>query len=180
MYINESRVTGNAAVSAWLGITSGALTGEKNGVRVKVLAYDALASDLFFLCSNASITRVGLASSVSEYVALSVPVTKRVLLDYTPITRTKAVKNEAKVRGMRRAHVMDGIALAVLFEWLERQMANETAVVSEWDVAEKLVEVKRRLFGDEFLVPSFETISASGLNGASYTTRRTSTAPIAT
>lgn len=168
IYINVSRVTGNPDVRSWLGLQPGALVGERGGVRVEIRPYENAASDLYLFCSNESITRVGIANSVSEYLARSVPASKRVLMEYTPITRVKAVKNDAEIKGMRRAHVLDGVALCVLFDWLEKEMANNdgNGVITEYVVAEKLVNIKKQLFDGEFLVESFETISASGPNAA--------------
>lgn len=162
---------GNAAVSEWLGIASGASSGEKDGVISHVRPYDAISADLTALAASDATKRVALATSASEWIAQMIPTEKRVALDSTPIAKAKATKNEAEVRGMRRAHVMDGVALAVLFEWLERELnalsaTNRTNSITEMDVSAKLDEIKAQQFGDEFVSPSFTSIAASGPNAA--------------
>ena len=59
-------------------------------------------------------------------------------------------ENEAEVRGMQRAHVMDGVAVDVPFEWLKREL-NAPArgnTIAEMDVATKLKEMKTKQLGN--------------------------------
>ncbi|EPS67046.1 hypothetical protein M569_07730, partial [Genlisea aurea] len=81
----------------------------------------------------------------------------------SPVSITKAVKNEAELEGMRNAHLRDAAALAQFWAWLEEQISNGI-VLTEVDVAAKLVQFRSRQ--DGFLGSSFDTISASGANGA--------------
>lgn len=48
------------------------------------------------------------------------------------------MKNEAEIRGMREAHIRDGVALVGFLSWLEREgVSNE---ISEFEATEKLSE----------------------------------------
>ena len=104
----------------------------------------------------------------SAWIARAMPEEKLIFLLTTPIELVKAVKTDVEVRGMRRACLNDGIALAVLFAWLEREMNNvvNPRVVMELDVIKKLEEVKQTLFAEEFVSASFGTIAGSGPHAA--------------
>ena len=169
LFINPVRVTNSSTVSEWLGMPSvGATSGEKDGVLVEVRAENTAAAELKTLSTQPSVSRVAMATRGSEWMARAVPEEKLVLLLTTPIELVKAVKTDAEVRGMRRACLNDGIALAVLFAWLEREMNNVISprVVMELDVVEKLDEIKRTLFGEEYVSVSFGTIAGSGPHAA--------------
>lgn len=169
LFVNPVRVNTSSVVSEWLGMSSlGATSGEKDGVLVEVHAEESAAAELKTLSANAAVSRVALSLKGSAWMARAVPVNKRVLLSNSPIEIVKAVKTEAEVRGMRRACVNDGVALAVLFAWLEREMniPYRPPAVMELDVIAKLDEIKRSLFGDEFASASFSTIAGSGPHAA--------------
>ena len=84
----------------------------------------------------------------------------------SPITLAKAVKNDAEIEGMKKAALMDGVAVTRLLIWLEEQMKlvkKGKATVSELDVADKLRSLREEAGAiDE----SFGTISAYGKNAA--------------
>ncbi|GJD06961.1 Probable Xaa-Pro aminopeptidase P [Galdieria sulphuraria] len=80
----------------------------------------------------------------------------------TPISLMKAVKNDAEIRGMREAHIRDGVALVHFLNWLETEGISNG--VSEFEAAEKLLEFRSR--HAEFVTESFPTICGSGPNGA--------------
>lgn len=72
----------------------------------------------------------------------------------------KAVKNETEQKGSHHAHALDGLALLRFLHWLEENAIGK----SETELAEKLEEF--RTASSEYRGPSFDTISASGPNGA--------------
>ncbi|GJQ14059.1 hypothetical protein GpartN1_g5850.t1 [Galdieria partita] len=80
----------------------------------------------------------------------------------TPISLMKAVKNEAEIRGMREAHIRDGVSLVHFLRWLETE--GMSGGISEFDATEKLLEFRSR--HNEFITESFPTICGSGPNGA--------------
>ncbi|CAI9102219.1 OLC1v1000452C2 [Oldenlandia corymbosa var. corymbosa] len=81
----------------------------------------------------------------------------------SPISMFKAVKNDAELEGMRNSHLRDAAALAQFWAWLEEEI-NKGVTLTEVDVADKLLHF--RSVQDGFIGTSFDTISASGANGA--------------
>lgn len=80
-----------------------------------------------------------------------------------PITLPKACKTNAELRGMRNAHIRDGLALTKFLYWLEQQISQKKPV-DEISAAQQLEAYRaahRHLRG-----LSFDTISATGANGA--------------
>ncbi|MGI9392013.1 MAG: M24 family metallopeptidase [Parvibaculales bacterium] len=77
-----------------------------------------------------------------------------------PIEKAKACKNSAEQRGARKAHFYDGLACVRFLYWLEKNWRK----TSELEAAQKLEALRRQ---EKALMDlSFETISASGANGA--------------
>ncbi|XP_022150774.1 probable Xaa-Pro aminopeptidase P [Momordica charantia] len=81
----------------------------------------------------------------------------------SPISIAKAIKNHAELEGMRSSHLRDGAALAQFWFWLEEKILNGVKL-TEVEVADKLLEFRKKQ--DGFVDTSFDTISASGANGA--------------
>ncbi|KAK9137303.1 hypothetical protein Sjap_007897 [Stephania japonica] len=81
----------------------------------------------------------------------------------SPVYLAKAIKNHAEVEGMRNCHLRDAVALAQFWSWLEEEI-SKNSIMSEVEVAEKLLEFRAKQ--DGFIGTSFDTISASGANGA--------------
>ena len=82
--------------------------------------------------------------------------------DLTPVAVMKIIKNEAETEGMKRAHVLDGIAVTRLIKWVK-----ETALTvpkTELSVSRRLKEL--RLSNEECFDLSFETIAGYGPDGA--------------
>lgn len=80
----------------------------------------------------------------------------------TPAALMKMIKNEAETEGMKRAHVLDGVAVTRLIKWLKE--TAHTVPKTELSVSEKLKEL--RLSNEECFDLSFETIAGYGPNGA--------------
>ncbi|GAA0150319.1 protease [Lithospermum erythrorhizon] len=81
----------------------------------------------------------------------------------SPVSFFKAVKNDAELKGMLDCHLRDAAALAIFWAWLEEEIGNGV-ILTEVEVADKLLEFRSKQEG--FLDTSFDTISASGANGA--------------
>ena len=81
-----------------------------------------------------------------------------------PITRAKACKNEAELKGFRAAHRRDGVAMVQFLCWLDQEIQVPGAAFFESEIAAKLQEFRQQQIG--FLTPSFNTIAGSGPNGA--------------
>jgi len=76
----------------------------------------------------------------------------------------KACKNEQELEGMRKAHEVDGAAMANFVSWLEEQVVVHGKSVSEVEVDEVLTAYRAEQPG--FLERSFPTIAGVGRNGA--------------
>lgn len=72
----------------------------------------------------------------------------------------KACKNSVEIKGMIKAHEIDGIAVTKFLLWLK----NEAKNIDEIKAAKKLLEFRKQ--NKEFFSPSFETISGFASNGA--------------
>ncbi|KAK7284665.1 hypothetical protein RJT34_19415 [Clitoria ternatea] len=81
----------------------------------------------------------------------------------SPVSLAKAIKNESELEGMKNCHLRDAAALAQFWDWLEAEI-TKSGVLSEVEVSDKLLEFRSKQAG--FVDTSFETISASGPNGA--------------
>ncbi|GJQ83847.1 hypothetical protein Trydic_g5704 [Trypoxylus dichotomus] len=101
-------------------------------------------------------------SEDSAYALTNLVPSKHLLTELTPIALMKAVKNPVEIKGMKNAHVKDGIALCSYFSWLEKNIDKE--VITEVSGSDKLTEF-RSLQGD-FMGPSFTTISSVGPHAA--------------
>lgn len=75
-------------------------------------------------------------------------------------TDLKAAKNEVELEGMRRSHLLDGVALVNFLASLDVKKGSYT----ELELASRLLEERKR--SDHFLGESFNTISGFGAHGA--------------
>lgn len=76
----------------------------------------------------------------------------------------KTIKNEVEIEGFKACHTRDGAALCNYFAWLENELVNKGARLSEVDAADKLESFRKEQ--DKFVGLSFTTISSTGANGA--------------
>lgn len=79
----------------------------------------------------------------------------------SPITLMKAIKNDTEVEGMRKAHHWDGIAVRKFRDWL---CAQDPKTLDEIKAAEQLEIFRREC--PSYKGSSFPTISAFGGSGA--------------
>uniref|UniRef100_A0A8C3VTN3 Xaa-Pro aminopeptidase 2 n=1 Tax=Catagonus wagneri TaxID=51154 RepID=A0A8C3VTN3_9CETA len=91
-----------------------------------------------------------------------IPKEKLVADTYSPVMITKAVKNSKEQTLLKASHVRDAVAVIRYLVWLEKNVPEGT--VDEFSGTERLEEYRGE--EDFFSGPSFETISASGLNAA--------------
>ena len=75
-------------------------------------------------------------------------------------TDLKAAKNEVELEGMRRSHLLDGVALVNFLASLDVKKGSYT----ELELADRLLEERKR--SEHFLGESFNTISGFGEHGA--------------
>ncbi|TID29468.1 hypothetical protein CANINC_001948 [Pichia inconspicua] len=82
----------------------------------------------------------------------------------SPIKLMKEVKNKVEIEGQIEAQIEDGYALIKFFSWLENELVERQAFLSEYDAAMELLKIRSSL--KNFRGLSFETISSSGSNAA--------------
>ena len=85
------------------------------------------------------------------------------VLEPSPVRLRKAVKNDTETEGMRKAHLVDGVAMERFLYWLEKSVQNGKRI-NEWDAAVKLGQLRAEIPG--YRGDSFETISAYGASAA--------------
>ncbi|XP_043830803.1 xaa-Pro aminopeptidase 2 [Dromiciops gliroides] len=107
--------------------------------------------------------RVWIGTEYTTYGLYGViPQEKLVEDSYSPVMVAKSVKNEKEQELLRAAHVRDAVAVIRYLVWLEKNVPQGT--VDEFSGAEQVNKFRGE---EEFSAgPSFETISASGLNAA--------------
>lgn len=81
-----------------------------------------------------------------------------------PETLLKAVKNPVEIENIRKAHLWDGIAVTKFMYWLKKNIGK--VPITEFEAAEKIDGLRKEIGGENFIAPSFETISAYGENAA--------------
>lgn len=86
------------------------------------------------------------------------------LMSPSPIEDMKAVKNETELKGAHNAHLKDGRALVKFFAWLENEIVTKSELVDEVEADEYLISLRSK--EKDFVGLSFDTISATGSNGA--------------
>ena len=89
-------------------------------------------------------------------------------------TALKAAKNEVELEGMRRAHLLDGIALVKLL----CDVAKNRETFTEVTIAKRLEKYREEQ--DEYLAPSFSPIAGFGPHGAMehYSATKESASPL--
>lgn len=131
---------------------------------VTLKGYDEVVPDIAAHCQSTPSAKVWLDKSRAN-LALASVIPKKSLVDaQNAVTPMKACKNEAELEGIRRAHVVDGAAMAEFMAWLEHTIVNEGRAVSEVEIDEKLTGCRAKQPG--FLEVSFPTIAGVGSNGA--------------
>ena len=127
---------------------------------VDVREYDDIYKDVAALDEGSTLWLDTATCNCALYNSIPEGVSKHEA--YTPVALMKIIKNEAEIEGMKRAHVLDGVAVTKLIKWL-KETAN-TVPKTELSVSAKLKEL--RLSSDECFDLSFETITGYGPNGA--------------
>jgi len=106
--------------------------------------------------------KMWLPSESTSYAMYNVVDPDSQISDQSPVKLKKTIKNEVEISGMKRAHVLDGLAVSEYISWLEDNVYLNT--VNEITGAEKLEEF--RLSNPECKGSSFVSISATGSNAA--------------
>jgi Xaa-Pro aminopeptidase len=100
-----------------------------------------------------------------ETSVIAYRMTENYLLRPSCVALMKACKNEAELRGIRNAHIRDGIAMVHALCELQTRIRDGTHT-TEIDVDTIVCKWRANIGKDAFLEPSFPTIAGSGGNGA--------------
>ena len=74
----------------------------------------------------------------------------------------KAVKNNVEISGMKKAHIVDGVAMVQFLHWLDNTVGKEK--ITEISAADKLESFRKQ--GENFKGLSFDTIAGYNEHGA--------------
>ena len=77
-----------------------------------------------------------------------------------PVYNMKSIKNDIEIKNFIKSHIFDGVAVIKFLCWIK----NYKKKLSELDAKTKLDFFRKK--NKNYLFPSFDTISASGPNGA--------------
>jgi Xaa-Pro aminopeptidase len=131
---------------------------------VVIKPYQNVVSDIEAHVTSNKRNKVWLDLTRSNYAVSRVIPSSNLIDAQNPITPMKACKNAAEMEGMRRAHIVDGAAMANFMAWLEHTLITERRSVSEVEIDEVLTGYRAKQPG--FCEVSFPTIAGVGSNGA--------------
>lgn len=101
-------------------------------------------------------------SMLNRYIYSAIPEKTEIISDTNISTNLKGNKNETEVENQKRAYIKDGVALAKFLYWIDSNIGREE--ITEISAAEKLLQFRKEQ--EDFIEPSFSTISAYGENAA--------------
>ena len=132
---------------------------------VKIKPYEDIVEDLRKYTNDGSDNKkVWIDKSRSNLALVSAVHKKSIINSQNAITAMKACKNKQELEGMRKAHEVDGAAMAHFISWLEDRVVVQGKSVSEVEIDEVLTAYRAKQPG--FLENSFPTIAGVGSNAA--------------
>lgn len=126
------------------------------------IAYHDYNEVFEFIKHNCQDAKVWISQDASYAVKSCVDKLYVISTLYNPVSFLKAVKNETEIKGMKKANLLDGVALCQYFQWLESEVPK--GGVTECSAAAKSLELRKKQ--DHFISLSFGTISSSGPSGS--------------
>lgn len=133
----------------------------ENGIMLK--AYDFFYKYVSAYCSAHEDARLLLCEKQINYRLKKEIGDQISILDKpNPTTRMKSMKNAAEQENLRKAHLMDAVAVTKFMYWLKTSVGK--VPMTEISVADKIEQFRRE--NDSFIEPSFHTIGGYGANGA--------------
>jgi len=150
LFVNEGQITASVIKH---------LKPEKDVLNiVEIKPYEAITGYLSGLRNK----NIWLSNQASQALVSLCSKNNKLVIECTPVTLAKAIKNEVEIQGFINSHVRDAAALCSYFAWLEKEIP--TGTVSEISGADKLASLRAEM--ENFVGLSFDTISSSGPNGA--------------
>ena len=126
---------------------------------ITVLPYDSFFDELKDLHGAVLLDR----ETSSELILQSLPEDMRIINDYSPVMKRKAVKNPVEMKGIHSAHLKDGVAMCKFLYWL-KQAVSAGEAVTEISAAERLHAFRAEQ--ELFMGDSFEAIVGYGPHAA--------------
>ncbi|XP_025064553.1 xaa-Pro aminopeptidase 2 isoform X2 [Alligator sinensis] len=153
LFLNQSRLTQDALQSLTAGCPGPLCVHLEDYNQVKAHLENYVQGDI----------QVWIGTEYTTYGLFRViPEEKRLQESYSPVMTTKAVKNTKEQGLLKAAHVRDAVAVIQYLHWLEKNVPLGS--VNEFSGAHYVNQLRQKM--DHWRGPSFETISASGLNAA--------------
>lgn len=136
----------------------------KNDINLR--PYDTFWSDLAKVSEKfkSSKKKILLNESTASWEIVNTLNCEHVSVSPSPVEDLKAIKNKTELEGAKKAHLKDGRALCKFFAWLEEEISSKVELINEIEADKKLFEFRSQ--EENFVGLSFDTISASGANGA--------------
>ena len=131
---------------------------QKSGA--EILPYDSI----YEYAEKLSDKRVLINKSRANYRLVQILEKCEIISKPNPCSLLKAVKNPVEIENIRKAHLIDGIAVTKFMYWLKNSVGKMK--ITESDAAEYIDNLRGEIGGDSFIGVSFETISAYGANAA--------------
>ncbi len=131
---------------------------QKSGA--EILPYDSI----YEYAEKLSGKRVLINKSRANYRLVQLLCNCEIISKSNPTTLLKAVKNPVEIENIRKAHLIDGIAVTKFMYWLKNNVGK--IKITESDAAAYIDSLRKEVGGDSFIRVSFETISAYGANAA--------------
>ncbi len=128
------------------------------GDGVTIRPYSAVYEDICGLCGSTILVD---SKRINLSIYISLEKAGATIVDaQNPTVLMKAVKNEVEVSNLSEVHIDDGAALTEFIYWVK----HRSTPVTEADAASYLDSLREKI--DDFIEPSFDTISAYGANAA--------------
>ncbi|KAI9014754.1 putative Xaa-Pro aminopeptidase P [Gaertneriomyces semiglobifer] len=134
------------------------------GSSVQIRPYNEIFENLRAMSAQKQGQKLWIDSRCSLALQDALGGAKNVVEARSPVQTAKAIKNATELEGFRQCHIRDAAALCEFFAWLEKELVENKAVISEVEAADKLEGFRQKQ--KDFIGLSFDTISGSGPNGA--------------
>ncbi|XP_070568028.1 xaa-Pro aminopeptidase 1-like [Ptychodera flava] len=135
---------------------------QQNHQCLHIREYNTFLGDLNDEADTAGIDKVWISHLASYGVYGNVAEAKHYSAA-VPIRIMKAVKNDNEIEGMKEGNIQDAIAVNEFLHWIENAM-KDGEELTEISAAAKLATFREEQ--PDYVMPSFESISAFGPNGA--------------
>ena len=131
---------------------------------VTLKPYDDIVEEIESHCKASDRNKVWIDTGRANFALTDVIPEKALIDSQNAVTPMKACKNSAELAGMRRAHCVDGAAMAKFMAWCEEEILHKGRSISEIEIDEVLTSCRAEQPG--FLECSFPTIAGVGPNAA--------------